>query len=365
MKYLLLFAMVTIVSACANQREYTSAPVPVIFDTDMAIDDWSALLMLGLHPKFNLVAVTANGAGETRCNPALENIPKLLDLTNAGQVKVACGDDYPSDGFFTFPEAWRKQADTLSGVKLEPSQRPVSQQHAVEVIHETLASQKQKVVLITTGSLTNIAQWLQKYPSDKDKISRLVMMGGAFEAAGNIIVPGFTDGHPNAAAEWNIFVDAKAAKYVFEAGLPIEVVGLDVTNQVKVTTAFAREFKKSVSTPAADFWDRVLDDNDWFIDSGEYYFWDVLAAIVAIDPSFCEGDLSSVEVAYEVSSTPWQHSANRDIPSKNSDGSERNHLNAANAGVTRAKGDNPPVKICRKTKADAAFALFTETLNRR
>ncbi len=340
------------------------AATPVIFDTDMAIDDWSALLLLAMHKDIDLLAVTSNGAGETRCGPALRNIPALLDLTPAAKdVAVACGDDYPLDGYFAFPEPWRKQADTLSGVEIPASSRKASSEHAVEVIHKTLKKSKEKVVILATGSLTNIAQWLAKYPDDKEKVARLVIMGGAFDVPGNIIVPGFTDNHPNTDAEWNMFVDPVAAAAVFAAKLPIEVVGLDVTNQVKVTKAFAKQFKESAKTPAAKFWDKVLDDNDWFIDSGEYYFWDVLAAFVVIDPAFCEGEMSPVKVYNDLADTPWQPGSLKSIANKTHKNEKRKHLLAKTAGVTRVGGNNPKVKICRKTQPKKAFKLFTETLN--
>ena len=78
---------------------------------------------------------------------------------------MACGDDYPLDGFFAFPEKWRLQADTLSGVAVKPSKRPISSEHSVEVLH-TLLNKHDDVVLLTTGSLTNVAQLLEKYPAD-------------------------------------------------------------------------------------------------------------------------------------------------------------------------------------------------------
>ena len=89
-------------SAGVIHAEEQAKKIPVIFDTDFAIDDWSALLLLGMHSGINLLGVTANGAGETRCSPAMKNIPSLLDLTPTGETVVACGDDYPLDGFFCF-----------------------------------------------------------------------------------------------------------------------------------------------------------------------------------------------------------------------------------------------------------------------
>lgn len=369
----------TFMAACSSEPEETikteqeiatvaqptqpveNKPINVIFDTDMAIDDWSALLLLGMNKNINVIGVMANGAGETRCGPAMANIPSLLDLTPSGDAVVACGDDYPLDGYFAFPEPWRVQADTLSGVAVKPSERPVSTKHAVEELH-TLLNSYEDVVVLTTGSLTNIAQLIEKYPADIAKISRLVIMGGAFNVKGNIIVPGFTDGHPNTKAEWNIYVDPIAANQVFAADIPTEVVGLDVTNQVKVTTEFAQTFKESVQTPAAEFWDKVLDDNDWFIDSGEYYFWDVLAALVVIDPSYCEGTDYSVYVDYEFVDTASKWTLDT-ISELTVSGQPRKHLDPETAGVTTIGGSHPKVKICETTYADKAFAEFTATLN--
>lgn len=374
-----LFALATLVALAACNSSGSAPPaataanpgqpgleadrIPVIFDTDMAIDDWGALLFLAQHPKAELLAVTTNGAGETRCAPAMRNIPALLALSDANPVPFACGDAFPLDGFFAFPEPWRTQADTLSGVQIPNADFAPSALHAVDLIHETLAAQSRPVVLIATGSLTNIAQWLKRYPEDRDKVERLVIMGGAFEHKGNIIVPGFTDGHPNISAEWNIFVDPVAAAQVFAAGLPLEVVGLDVTNDVQVTKEFAAAFKRDTPTPAAQFWDQVLDDNDWFIASGEYYFWDVLAAIVALDPEFCQGTLESAYVTVATTQTPSFEDPS--IPATQVNGLPRRHLDPGRSGITRAGGDAPPVKICRETKGDAALALFANTLKRR
>jgi len=358
---LVMISSLLFLSATVKSDALQSKKIPVIFDTDSAIDDWSTLLLLSMHSKIELLGVTANGAGETRCAPAMKNIPALLDLTNIGETVIACGDDYPLDGFFAFPEPWRLQADTLSGVAVKPSTRPISKQHSVEVLH-TLLNKHDDVVLLTTGSLTNVAQLIEKYPQDIKRISRLVVMGGAFEAKGNIIVPNFTDTHPNKKAEWNIYVDPIAANEVFAADIPTEVVGLDITNQVRVTSEFAKHFKQSVKTPAAEFWDKILDDNDWFIESGEYYFWDVLAALVVIDEELCVGAQKSIYVQYDYITEPsiWTDNTISTVTTK---GEKRQHLNPATAGITRIGGDTPTVKVCEQTNPPKAFKEFTATLN--
>jgi pyrimidine-specific ribonucleoside hydrolase len=347
---------------------FTSAAFakPIIFDNDMAIDDWAALLFLLQHPKADVVAITVAASGESHCAPGLTNANALLDLSKYSRdsVLVACGDDEPLDGYAVFPDAWREDSDTLSGVPIKPSKRKSSTKHAVDIIHQAITEANEPVVIVATGTLTNIAQWVEKYPEDIKEVARVIIMGGNVDAPGNIIVPTFTDGHPNVSAEWNIFVDPLAADIVFASGLAIELVGLDVTNSVRLTSEFARDFKKSVKTPAAKFWDQVLDKNDWFIDSGEYYFWDTLAAIIAVEPTLCEGEMGSFRVEHKTTNTPWLPTSQLDFPNKRWDGKPRQHLDAQWAGKLVKSVKYPALKVCQKTVPTKVFSIFTEELNR-
>ncbi|MBU2926027.1 nucleoside hydrolase [Colwellia sp. 1_MG-2023] len=339
---------------------------PVIFDNDMAIDDWAALLFLLQHPQADVVAITISSSGESHCSPGLTNTNSLLDLSKYSRdsVLVACGDDEPLDGYAVFPDAWRKDSDTLSGVAVKPSNRKASSEHAIEIIHQAIKEANEPVIIVATGTLTNIAQWIEKYPADMKEVSRLIIMGGNVDAPGNIIVPNFTDGHPNVSAEWNIFIDPLAADKVLASGLPIELVGLDVTNSVRLTAKVASEFKKSVTTPAAQFWDQILDKNDWFIESGEYYFWDTLAAIVAVEPELCEGEMGSFSVEHKATDTPWLPTSQLDFPKKRWDGQDRQHLDAQWAGKLIKSDKYPAIKVCKKTNPSKVFSLFSEVLNR-
>ncbi|GGA84044.1 hypothetical protein GCM10011369_27590 [Neiella marina] len=343
-----------------------SVAKPMIFDNDMAIDDWAALLYLLQHPQADVKAITISTSGESRCEPALANTASLIDLVAdaPAQLPFACGDAYPLDGYAVFPEPWRVDSDTLSGVALEPSNRKASSIHAVELIHQTLHQQTEPTVLIATGPLTNIAQWLMKYPQDKPLVEKLVIMGGNLDVPGNIIVPNFTDGHPNQHAEWNIFVDPLAADMVLSSGLVIELVGLDVTNSVRVTESVAKQFKQHVNSPAGEFWDQVLDNNDWFIASGEYYFWDTLAVLIAVMPELCIGDELSVRVDHQTTSSPYLATSDLTMPATRWDGKPRNHLNAATAGVITAKTDGPTIKVCRQSQPKLVFDNFQQTINR-
>ena len=336
---------------------------PIIYDTDMAIDDWSALLYLARHPALDLRAVTLSTSGETHCTPGQNNVASLLDLsTTKTDITIACGDAEPMDGYFVFPTAWQKDADTLSGVPVQPSQRPLSDHHAVDIIHATLQASSQPVTIVAVGPLTNIAQWLQRYPDDRAKLDELIIMGGNLYADGNMIVPGFTDDHPNIKAEWNIWIDPVAAQYVFQSGLPLTMVGLDATNQVQVTPDFVQRFARETNSDAARFFNQVFEKNDGFIDSGEYYFWDVLAAVITTNPELCIAQTLPVQVTVDYTDAP-DYLGNSDLtmPTTTALG-PRQHLNAQRSGITQVDDMASPVNVCLNTDRTAVLDQFIQTL---
>ena len=88
-----------------------------------------------------------------------------------------------------------------------------------------------KVTIVATGPLTNIAMAMNKEPNIVQNIESITIMGGG------------TFGNWTPTAEFNIWVDAEAAKRVFESGVMINVFGLDVTHQVLATDEIISRFK--------------------------------------------------------------------------------------------------------------------------
>ncbi len=342
---------------------------PIIYDTDMAIDDWLAMLYLAKHPDINIVAVTISASGESHCAPGLDNVRNLLKLAGHPMVPVACGDDYPLDGYFVFPEPWQVDSDTLSGIDLgrwveNPVKGTPSDGHAAELIHKVVSESPEPITLVAVGPLTNVAQWLERYPDDRGAVAELVMMGGSYAAPGNIIVPLFTAGHPNEVSEWNFFIDPLATQETLEAqGLARVMVGLDVTNRVRLTHAFADDFKARTRGPAAEFVDGVFDKNRWFIDSKEYYFWDVMAAVVAADPALCQGKSVPLSAVVQAAGdNPYLDTSNPNMPATTVRDTPRRHLEAATAGQVIETAGAALTKVCTGTDAEAVFEGFTATL---
>ena len=93
-------------------------PSPVIIDTDMAADDWMAILYLLNRTDITVEAITVTGAGEAHCGPGVENALKLINLAGKTNIPVACGPEVPLSGGHTFPAGWRTSVDNLLGLDL-------------------------------------------------------------------------------------------------------------------------------------------------------------------------------------------------------------------------------------------------------
>lgn len=189
----------------------------VLIDCDPGHDDAIALLLAFARKEWDILSVTTV-AGNQTLEKTLHNALAVLSYAEI-KVPVAAGYAKPLlRKLITAPEIHGETG--LDGPALpEPnfSPEPV---HGVRQIIETIRKQNGKVTVITTGPLTNLAAALIGAPDIKEKIEKIVSMGGAAGV-----------GNWTPAAEFNILVDPEAASFVFTSGIPLTMVGLDVTNQ--------------------------------------------------------------------------------------------------------------------------------------
>lgn len=256
----------------------TAAPVPVIIDTDFAADAWMAILFLLQHPGADVRAITLTGAGEAHCDPGVRNALNLAALADQPDIPVACGRETPLEGEHTFPDEWRTSVDSMFGIPMPTNEAEPFAGDAVALLQASIAASPQPPVLITLGPLTNIAELFAADPALTAQVARVVIMGGAVSTPGNVWLG---DG----SAEWNLYVDPLAADQVIQSGAPVTLVPLDATNHVPLTRAVVNGLRDDYTTPAADFVYQVLAAQSGFIQSGDYYFWDPLAAAMAVDRS--------------------------------------------------------------------------------
>jgi inosine-uridine nucleoside N-ribohydrolase len=162
---------------------------------------------------------------------------------------VAAGADRPLAREL-FIAAYVHGDSGLDGPALpEPRGAPVAQ-HAVDFLAERILGSARPVTLVPVGPLTNVALLLARYPETAENVERIVIMGGAI-AEGNV----------TPAAEFNIYVDPEAAWRVFHSGLPLTVIGLDVTHKALLTDAHAERLRGS-----GDAGRMVAELYDFFVD---------------------------------------------------------------------------------------------------
>ena len=195
--------------------------IPVIIDCDPGLDDVIALIMGFADEKLDIKAITVV-AGNQTLKKVGSNALKVLSYLGAN-VPVALGSEFPL--VKTGITAGEVHGDDgIGGVVLPESSLTLSSLHAIELIKEVLENSNEKVTLIATGPLTNIALFLRTYPRLKNKIEKISLMGGSV---------GF--GNVTPAAEFNIFIDPEAADIVFKSGLPITMAGLNATQKAVFT----------------------------------------------------------------------------------------------------------------------------------
>jgi pyrimidine-specific ribonucleoside hydrolase len=276
-----LLALLLGVGCARHEPEPTPSPepIPVIIDTDMALDDWLAILYLLNRPDVRIKAITVTEAGEAHCDPGVSNVLKLIRLAGKKDIPVACGRETPLAGDHTFPQEWRDFVDSLAGKKLPEVPNPAKGQTATALLKSILEGSDQKVTLLTLGPLTNIADLLRDEPQLKDLIQMVFIMGGAIKVPGNVGL--YVNG--NESAEFNLYIDPLATSEVFSSGVPITLVPLDATNQVPVDIDFYNRLESEHPKPEATFVFDVLTGNLFMIENDAYYFWDPLAAAILAD----------------------------------------------------------------------------------
>lgn len=195
--------------------------IPVIIDCDPGTDDTIALIMALASDHLDVKAITTVAGNQTAEKTAVNGLAIVSFLHKS--VPVAKGAEKPI--MRPLVTAGHVHGDTgMAHVVLPESKMDFVDTKAWDLFYELSIQKNEKIHLIALGPLTNIATALMKYPSLKQGISHITMMGGAV-AYGNV----------TPAAEYNIYADPEAAKMVFESGIPITMVGLDCTHQAWIS----------------------------------------------------------------------------------------------------------------------------------
>tara|TARA_B100001113_G_scaffold33908_1_gene24074 strand:+ start:7701 stop:8642 length:942 start_codon:yes stop_codon:yes gene_type:complete len=217
----------------------------IIIDCDPGQDDAVALfLALSSPDELEILGITTV-AGNVPLKLTERNARIICDIADSKKTQVFAGCSRPMlVNLMTAENVHGKTG--IDGIDIFKPMTLLKELHAVDFIVETLKdAETDSITLVPTGPLTNIALAIIKDPSILNSIKQIVLMGGAMREAGNL----------SASAEFNMRVDPHAAKVVFECGLPIIVMSLDVTHKVLTSRERVREIESignSVSTATAN-----------------------------------------------------------------------------------------------------------------
>lgn len=192
----------------------------IILDCDPGHDDAIAIMLTAYHPNIKLKGLTVV-SGNQSLEKTGKNTLNLCDYFNL-DVPVCLGATRPIiKEEQVCPDIHGETG--LDGFDFPKHERTYDPRRATDFIIETLLKSNEKMTLVTTGPMTNLALAMRIEPKIIDKIEQVVLMGGSI-ANGNV----------SPAAEYNIYADPEAAHIVFNSGVNVLMVGLDVTRKLMV-----------------------------------------------------------------------------------------------------------------------------------
>lgn len=218
----------------------------IIIDTDPGIDDAFAILYAMACRQFDLIGVTTV-FGNADIETTTRNALWLLEQLGQSDIPVARGASVPlsgkhhispveihgKDGFGPFPARM-------------PNATPVAE-NAADFMARVASENPGEVTVIALGPLTNIAEALTRNPDFATDVAEILVMGGAFETAGN----------KTPYAEANIANDAKAAQIVASSHALTSFVGLDITNRILLAAKDIQAVSRANRPKMSDFLQQI------------------------------------------------------------------------------------------------------------
>lgn len=252
----------------------------IYFNHDGNIDDYVSYLLLLKAENIRLLGVGAIDA-DGYVDPAVEACRKMTDLFNirGDQLEVAKSN---SRAVNQFPEAWRQAAYSFNNLPILNESGKIETKQAKKPAHldmaEKLMQADGKVNLVMTGPLTDLARALSVSPQIENKIEKLYWMGGSLNRHGNVAMI-----NADGSQEWNSYWDPISVKIVFDSNIPIQMVGLESTEEIPLNQQLRQHWASLRRYPAID----LVGQAYCLINSlpgNALYLWDVLTAMSALEP---------------------------------------------------------------------------------
>ena len=246
-------------------------------DTDTASDDAVALLMALEWDDVEVLGISIV-SGNMSVEQGSINARYTVELCKK-DIPVYVGADAPLVKKREHAD-WFHGPDGMGNMNYPTPKLEETNQDFIEVLNNHINQYPNEITLVTLGPLTNVANFIKKYPESFLKLKNIVIMGGASNTVGNV----------TPAAEYNIWCDPEAADIVFKSKHhDIAMVGWELCRGEANLTEAEMEFAYSFKTEKADF---AIDCNKHALDSSQNWLGDPglglpdpVAMAVALNPA--------------------------------------------------------------------------------
>ena len=201
-------------------RNITMKRIPIVIDTDPGVDDFFCIALACAFPEsFDIKAICTIG-GNNATDVTTRNALDILKLLHREDIPVARGADRFLTAEFGEPVEKFHGRNGLGNVEIAHSDRETDPLPACEKIYQAARECDGELIIVTVGPETNLALAFNEHPDLSSLVKKIVVMGGTT-----------TTGNVSPYAEANIWHDAEAARIVFASGVPVDMIGLNVTRQ--------------------------------------------------------------------------------------------------------------------------------------
>ena len=220
----------------------------------------------------------------------------LYDVLEYNSASLGLGTETLLDpNGHDFPAGWRSNADDFWGLELPLPAREYDPVVGHELIVDLINHSPQKVTLLVMGAQTDVALAIMNDPDIVGNIANIVIMGGAFTIGGNLNEgPDLTS---NTVAEWNMYIDPQAAKYVFNSGAPLSIVPLDAI-QYYVQSKDIDEIK-TIDDPGVNYVTQMWNQQWGWSNGAGFFIWDTITATAITNPENFSWVYDGVDVITE------------------------------------------------------------------
>jgi len=317
-----LLAMALLIGADANasteSAPIANSPEKIIIDTDVGgdIDDAFAIALALRSPELEILGLSTVGF-DTEARAKL--LDRMLGETGHADIPVSVGLSPPPNPLFSAfanVDSVSQRAYAEAGRFTRPSHPK-----AVEFLENEIRRHPGQITLVTIGQLTNIGALIDKDRKIFCKLKRVIIMGGSINRG--LLDPRYSSKH-GPQPEGNIAFDIPAAQKVFTAGVPLYVMPIDSTAELKLDEV-KRGILFSRATPLTDSLALLYHQwawQGWITPT----LFDAMPLAFIIDPTLCPV--------------------------------EPLHIRVDDQGFTRVEPGVPNAQVCLHSDPDAFFRFF-------